>query len=208
MEVAVQHLLQHRAGGHTNLHTEHFNQWQQEIHLGEQSKNLLWRELWMCLVDLVNHRWRMGEIPQELGWMTLFLIPKGTTNTRGIGLLQTLWKLVGVLMDTSLHARLQIHDVLHGFRSGRGTGSAIMDLKIDQEFASIDQDPLFLLQWTGTALSSYCRGMERLLECVGSWRLSGTFSRWHQGRTASTDRPSLPQGVKYREDSCPRRCSM
>ena len=48
----------------------------------------------MCRVDLVHHMWRMGDTPQELGWMILVLIPKGTTDKICIGLLETLWKVV------------------------------------------------------------------------------------------------------------------
>ena len=99
----------------------------------------------MCLVELVQHMWRTGETSQELGWKILVLIPKETTNTRGIGLLETLWKVVEALINTRLRVRLQMHDVLHGFRNGRGTGMDIMELKISQELASIYQDPLFLV---------------------------------------------------------------
>ena len=49
------------------------------------------------------------------------------------------------LIDTRLRASLQIHDVLHGFRSRRGTRKAIMELNIAQEITRIDQDPLFLV---------------------------------------------------------------
>ena len=56
----------------------------------------------MCLVDLVHHMWRMGELPQELGWIILVLIPKETTDTRGVVLLETLWKVVGALINTRL----------------------------------------------------------------------------------------------------------
>ena len=52
---------------------------------------------------------------------------------------------MGELIETRLHTSLQLHDVLHSFRDGRGTGTAIMELKLDQELASIDQDPLFLV---------------------------------------------------------------
>ena len=65
-------------------------------------------------------------------WKFLVLIPKRNTDTRGISLLETLWKVVEALIDTRLRARLQIQDVLHGFRYGRGTGAAIMELKIAQ----------------------------------------------------------------------------
>ena len=56
----------------------------------------------------------------------MVLITKGTTNTRGIGLLETMWKVVEALIDTSLRSITQFHDVLHGFWSRRGTGTAIM----------------------------------------------------------------------------------
>ena len=104
-----------------------------------------WRERWALLVDLVQHMWRTGKIPQDLGCTILVLITKGTTDTRGIGLLETLWNVVEVMINTRLRASLQIHNVFYGFRTGRGIGTAIMELKLTQELSSIDQDPLFLV---------------------------------------------------------------
>ena len=75
----------------------------------------------------------------------MFLIRKGSTNTRGIGLLVTLWKVVESLTDTRQCVSLQLHGVLHRFRARRGTGTAIMDLNLAQELTGIDHDPLFLV---------------------------------------------------------------
>ena len=72
--------------------------------------------------------WFMGEIPQELGWAVLVLIPKGATYTIGIVLLDTLWKVVEALVDTRLRASLQMHDILHMFRARRGMRTAIIEL--------------------------------------------------------------------------------
>ena len=80
-----------------------------------------------------------------MGWTVLVLIPKGTTNTREIGLLETLWKVAEALIDTHLRASLQFHDVLHGSRAGRGKGTAITELKLAQELTRIDQDTLLLV---------------------------------------------------------------
>ena len=44
-------------------------------------------ERWLCLVDIVHNMWHTGDIPQDLGLNILLLIPKGTINTRVIGLL-------------------------------------------------------------------------------------------------------------------------
>ena len=53
--------------------------------------------------------------------------------------------MVEALIYTPLHASLQLHDILHGFWARRGTGTAIMELKLAQELVSIYQEPLFLL---------------------------------------------------------------
>ena len=38
-----------------------------------------------------------------------------------------------------------MYNVLRGFRDERGTGTAIMELKLAQEISRIDQSPLFLV---------------------------------------------------------------
>ena len=69
------------------------------------------------MIDILHHMWRTGVILQELGCTFLVLIPKETTCTRGIILLDTLWKVVLELIDTCLQASLQMHNVVHGFRA-------------------------------------------------------------------------------------------
>ena len=90
VDAAVHCLNPFKAGVHTHLRAEHFKQWMREAYPGEGSKVTPRTERWMCLVDIVQHIWSTGEIPQELGWNALVLIPKGSTDTRGIGLLETL----------------------------------------------------------------------------------------------------------------------
>ena len=99
----------------------------------------------MFLLETVQNMWRMGDIPQGLGWTILVLIIKGTLDTRVIVILETLWKVVETLIDTRLRASLQFHDVLHEFRAVRGTATAIMELKIAKELAILYHDPLFLV---------------------------------------------------------------
>ena len=99
----------------------------------------------MCLVEIVQHMWRTMEIPQELGWTALVLIHKGKTDNWSIGLLDTLWEVEEALIETRIRASLQFYDVLHRFRAVRGTETAIMELKLAQDLASIDHEPLFLV---------------------------------------------------------------
>ena len=60
-------------------------------------------------------------------------------------MLETLRKLAGVITNTRLKACIPIHEFLHGFCTGRVTGKAILEIKLAQELARIDQDSLFLV---------------------------------------------------------------
>ena len=49
------------------------------------------------------------------------------------------------MIDTRIKKLVTLHKLLHGFCAGRGTGTAIMELKLAQDLAIMDQNPLFLL---------------------------------------------------------------
>ena len=106
LEVEVRRLFPFKEGGHTHLHAENFKQWLREALPRENSETPPRTELWMFLVDIVQTMWFMGDIPQDLGWTSFVLIPKGTTYAQGIGLLDTLWKVVEAIIDTRLRESL------------------------------------------------------------------------------------------------------
>ena len=66
-------------------------------------------------------------------------------NTWGIGMIEVAWKVVEALIDTRIKAVVQFHYVLHKFHARGVKGKAIMDLKLAQELASVDQYILFLV---------------------------------------------------------------
>ena len=84
----------------------------------------------MQIVDIVQYMWSTGEISRELGWTILVLIPKLNTDNRGIGLLETLWKVVEAIINTRLQTSIQFHNILHGLHAGRVMGMATMEIKI------------------------------------------------------------------------------
>ena len=67
---------------------------------------------------------REGKLSEDATWQTVVLIPKGKTDYRGIGLVEVMWKVVAVILNSRLSASITLHDFLHGFRAGRGTGTA------------------------------------------------------------------------------------
>ena len=76
-------------------------------------------ERWSKLVELTQYMWKNREIPTDLGWMITVLTPKRITNTWGISLLETLWKVVEAIINTRLNVCITFHDVLHGLLKGR-----------------------------------------------------------------------------------------
>jgi hypothetical protein len=71
------------------------------------------------------------------------LIHKGNTGEFcGIGLLEVLWKVFERVLDERMSA-IEVHDALHGFRAKRGCGTGILEAKLVQQLAFIEQCPLF-----------------------------------------------------------------
>ena len=145
MEAVVRRLCLNKAGGYIHLHADHLNKWLQEAYLDEGKFTPLKPEFCKNLVGLTQYMWQHREIPKYLGGTILFLTPNGKTNTQGIGLLKTLWKVVEEINNTHTRTSISFHDVLHGFRAGKGTCISILDIKLAQELASVYKEPLLLV---------------------------------------------------------------
>ena len=63
------------------------------------------------------------------------MIPKGRQEYRRIGLVEVVWKVVAAILHLWLTGSTTYHDFLHGFRAGRGTGTATLKAKLIQQLA-------------------------------------------------------------------------
>jgi hypothetical protein len=70
------------------------------------------------------------------------LLPKGGEDYRGIGLLDPMWKVVEKIMVAQMSC-LELHDCLHGGLPHQDMGTAIMEVKLYQQLAWVDQAPLY-----------------------------------------------------------------
>ena len=59
-------------------------------------------DTWRLFVRLITVIWQTGVVPQQMLWMVVVLIPKGTDDYRGIGLLDPLWKVIEVIIKEML----------------------------------------------------------------------------------------------------------
>ena len=60
----------------------------------------------------------------------MVLITKGGREYHGIGLAEVVWKMVTVVIIFSLTISIDVHDVLHGFWAGCGTGTIYLEDKL------------------------------------------------------------------------------
>jgi hypothetical protein len=75
--------------------------------------------------------------------MIVVLIPKGNSGDyRSIGLLEVVWKLIERVLDERMSG-IEVHGALHGLRAKRGCNTGIMEAKLVQQLASVEQCPLY-----------------------------------------------------------------
>ncbi len=143
---AARDLPSGRAGGASKMHVEDIKQWLCDITLEEDLEkgpnNMREGNNWCLLVGLIQVIWMQGEIPQQLTWVIVVLLPKGGGDYQGIGLLEPLWKVVERIMDRQLNA-LPLHEALHRCQNGLGPGTAILEAKLAKQLAHLEQEPFY-----------------------------------------------------------------
>ena len=76
-------------------------------------------------------------------WGILVLIPKADSKYRGIGLLDTVWKVCSSIINARINDKIEYHKSLHGFRQSRGTGTAKCEAKLLIRKAEHDNKTIF-----------------------------------------------------------------
>ena len=99
-------------------------------------------DTWRLFVRLIQHVWDTGEIPRQMFLTIVVLLPKEGDGYRGIGLIEVAWKVIERVLDGRLKG-VTLHDALHGFRQKKGCGTGIMESKLIQQPAVLEQCPLY-----------------------------------------------------------------
>ena len=84
-----------------------------------------------------------GVVPVEIAWEKMVLILKGKGKYRDIGLVEVLRKVFVVVVNCCLKSSGMLHDTLQGFRTGRWTGTVVLESKLSQKLTGFTHKPLF-----------------------------------------------------------------
>ena len=107
-------------------------------------------ENWTRVVDLIQAAFWEGKLAKEATWQPVVLMPKEKKDYRGIGIMEVMWKVVASILNRQFTASITYHDVLHGFRAGRGTGistleagTATLEAKLLKQLAALREEVLY-----------------------------------------------------------------
>jgi hypothetical protein len=146
LRAAVSQMSHGRCGGASGIRTEHIKAWLRGAKRAEDPETGIHHvgegKTWDEFVELCSSVWATGIVPQQMCWVITVLIPKGGGEYRGIGLLEPIWKVLERVMDARLE-KITLHDSLHGCLAGRGTGTGIIEAKLAQQLAHLEQTPFF-----------------------------------------------------------------
>ena len=118
-------------------------------------------ELWLLLddhnanllLDLYNHSWEHGTIPQEWAEAIVVSIYKGKgddtdpSNYRPIALLNTVYKIYATMLQRRLAGNIEsrLRPTQYGFRAGKGTRQPLFILRRAMEWSLMTTTPLYIL---------------------------------------------------------------
>ena len=100
---------------------------------------------WARVAELVQTELWDRDLAEESTWQAVVFIPKGKGDYRGIGLVEVMWKVVAVILNSRFTSFITFHDVLHGFRAGRGTGTATLEANLLQQLAAMREEVLYVI---------------------------------------------------------------
>jgi hypothetical protein len=140
VQKALKGMKRKKAPGGSGIRVEHLLEWMNSEKGTE--KGCAWEKV----LELIDRIFKGEDIPQSFGTGILVLIPKSTPGQyRGIALLEIIYKLISAIINRRLVASIRFHDAIHGFRTYRGTGTAILEAKLRMQLAMRSTEPNFMV---------------------------------------------------------------
>jgi hypothetical protein len=107
-------IKERQGNGHSGIRAEHLKELlrQSEKKDATNDDKMGWDQVYRTIQQIFE----TGTIPEEMTWSSiLVLIPKTSRGTRGIELLETMWKVCSSIINQHLQNAIPFHEALHGF---------------------------------------------------------------------------------------------
>jgi hypothetical protein len=143
VKTAIRTMKQNKSPGASGIRVEHLRLWMEGAMHEERP---IFVKEWEKVLKLVKMAFTGVDIPSSFCNGILVLIPKTVPGEyRGIALLEVIYKLISSIINRRLVSGIQWHDAIHGFRTGRGTGTAIIEAKLRMQLAQRSHKPLYMI---------------------------------------------------------------
>ena len=94
IRAAVKRLRNNRASGASAICAKDINRWLQGAEEEDKGSPARTEDKWRVFVYLIQLIFEHGEIPVQMQWVMIVLLPKGDGDYRGIGLINPIHKTV------------------------------------------------------------------------------------------------------------------
>jgi uncharacterized protein (DUF433 family) len=102
--------------------------------------------IWEKVVEIIMLAFTTGNIPSSFYNTILVRVPKpGNKGYRGIALLETIYKVMSMIIHRRLTSTINLHESIHGFCTQRGTETSIMNIKLLMQSIQRDINPMYFI---------------------------------------------------------------
>ena len=137
-------------------------------------------DAWRLLVTLVQTSFLGFEVPLAYSQAVLVLLPKNEFGKfRGITLLEILYKLWEMIVYLRAVSVIKFHPDIHGFRYRRGCGTAILEAKLEMQWAAFHSVPYYQI-FLDLAKAYDAVDRERLLEILAGYGFGPNILRFQR----------------------------
>ena len=155
MVQAVRSFKRDRYGGPSGIRADDLKVWLSEATRDTGPVTYRWR----LLVQLFQTTFKNEAVEEDVAWAKMIFLPKVRGEYREIGLVEVFWKVCVIVVNCRLKSSVTLYNAVHGFMTGRGTGTATLEEKLVQKLAGLAHELLFQVLLNGQkAYDSLDRG--------------------------------------------------
>jgi hypothetical protein len=137
--VALRRMRSRKAPGMSGLNVDTLKQWFQGAYPERKDvqPDVVCVQNWAVVREIIVECFETGTAPTAFSLGTLIIIPKDDKGgVRGIGLLESIHKLISAVINLRMGATIEFCPAVHGFRKNRGCFTVVGEAKLRMQRAA------------------------------------------------------------------------